>query len=30
VPVTLQAGANTVKVFNDTAGAPDLDRISLG
>jgi hypothetical protein len=30
VPVTLQAGSNTIKVYNDTDGAPDLDRISLG
>ncbi|MEV0390390.1 CBM35 domain-containing protein [Nonomuraea sp. NPDC050643] len=30
VPVTLRAGANTVKFHNDTAMAPDLDRISLG
>jgi hypothetical protein len=30
VPVTLQAGANTIKIYNDTDGAPDLDRISLG
>ncbi|WP_370948560.1 alpha-L-fucosidase [Amycolatopsis sp. cg5] len=28
--VTLQAGANAIKLFNDTEGAPDLDRISLG
>jgi len=30
VPVTLSAGPNTIKVYNDTAGAPDLDRLSLG
>ncbi|MFG6201807.1 CBM35 domain-containing protein [Nonomuraea sp. JJY05] len=30
VPVTLRAGANTVKLYNDTEAAPDLDRISLG
>jgi hypothetical protein len=30
IPVTLQAGANTIKVFNDTDSAPDLDRLSLG
>jgi hypothetical protein len=30
VPVTLRAGANTIKIHNDTAAAPDLDRISLG
>ncbi|MEV1172485.1 CBM35 domain-containing protein [Nonomuraea sp. NPDC049784] len=30
VPVTLKAGANTIKIHNDTAAAPDLDRISLG
>ncbi|MER6009018.1 CBM35 domain-containing protein, partial [Nonomuraea angiospora] len=30
VPVTLRAGANTVKIYNDTEAAPDLDRISLG
>jgi hypothetical protein len=30
IPVTLQAGANTIKLFNDRLGAPDLDRISLG
>jgi hypothetical protein len=30
VKVTLQAGANTVKLYNDTASSPDLDRISLG
>ena len=30
VPVTLQAGTNTIKVYNDMEAAPDLDRISLG
>ncbi|AQZ63475.1 Alpha-L-fucosidase [[Actinomadura] parvosata subsp. kistnae] len=30
IPVTLRAGANTVKLHNDAAAAPDLDRISLG
>ncbi|MFC0108026.1 alpha-L-fucosidase [Kibdelosporangium aridum] len=30
LPVTLNAGANTIKFFNDGSGAPDLDRISLG
>jgi hypothetical protein len=30
VPVTLRAGANTIKIHNDTAAAPDLDRVSLG
>jgi F5/8 type C domain/Alpha-L-fucosidase/Carbohydrate binding module (family 35)/NPCBM-associated, NEW3 domain of alpha-galactosidase len=30
VRVTLNAGTNTIKVFNDTASAPDLDRLSLG
>jgi hypothetical protein len=30
IPITLQAGANTIKVFNDRLGAPDLDRISIG
>jgi hypothetical protein len=30
VRVTLQAGANTIKVSNDTVSAPDLDRLSLG
>jgi hypothetical protein len=29
-PVTLQAGVNTIKVFNDEDSAPDLDRLSLG
>lgn len=30
VPVTLGAGANTIKIYNDQAPAPDLDRVSLG
>ncbi|WP_081655726.1 CBM35 domain-containing protein [Amycolatopsis vancoresmycina] len=30
VPVTLTAGANTIRIGNDRSGAPDLDRISLG
>jgi len=30
VRVTLQAGTNTIKIFNDNAAAPDLDRLSLG
>ncbi|TMR94655.1 alpha-L-fucosidase [Nonomuraea basaltis] len=30
VPVTLRAGANTIKIHNDAAAAPDLDRLSLG
>ena len=30
VPVTLQAGTNTTKVYNDPSSAPDLDRITLG
>jgi hypothetical protein len=30
IPVTLQAGANTIKVHNDEESAPDLDRLSLG
>jgi hypothetical protein len=29
-PVTLQAGANTIRIFNPADSAPDLDRISLG
>jgi hypothetical protein len=28
--VQLQAGANTIKLFNDRSAAPDLDRVSLG
>nr|WP_245192763.1 alpha-L-fucosidase [Amycolatopsis alba] len=30
VPVELKAGANTIKLSNDHASAPDLDRLSLG
>ena len=30
LPITLQAGANTIKVHNDADSAPDLDRISIG
>jgi hypothetical protein len=30
IPVTLKAGANSIKVYNDKEGAPDLDRLSLG
>jgi hypothetical protein len=30
VPVTMQAGTNTIKIYNDQSSAPDLDRISLG
>jgi hypothetical protein len=30
IPVTLNAGANTIKFGNDTAGAPDLDQIAIG
>ncbi|TDO30180.1 carbohydrate-binding protein with CBM35 doain [Kribbella sp. VKM Ac-2527] len=30
VPVTLQAGPNTIRIFNTDDSAPDLDRISLG
>jgi len=29
IPVTLNAGNNAVKVFNNTAFAPDLDRITV-
>jgi hypothetical protein len=29
VPVSLAAGTHTIRIFNDTAGAPDLDRLSL-
>jgi hypothetical protein len=29
LPVTLNAGANAIKVFNNTAFAPDLDRIRV-
>jgi hypothetical protein len=27
--ITVNAGANTIKVFNDTANAPDMDRITV-
>ncbi|MEV6283790.1 alpha-L-fucosidase [Kribbella sp. NPDC051770] len=30
VPIQLQAGANTIRVFNNEDSAPDLDRISIG
>ena len=30
VPVTLQAGANTIKIYNDDEATADLDRLSLG
>ncbi|HEX6352202.1 CBM35 domain-containing protein [Actinophytocola sp.] len=30
IPVTLQAGQNTITISNDADTAPDLDRISLG
>ncbi|WP_207897311.1 carbohydrate-binding protein [Amycolatopsis pittospori] len=30
LPVDLKAGANTIKLHNDHASAPDLDRLSLG
>ncbi|MCX5316179.1 alpha-L-fucosidase [Streptomyces sp. NBC_00154] len=30
VPVTLAAGANTIRIYNDEESAPDLDRLSLG
>ncbi|GAA0943714.1 NEW3 domain-containing protein [Nonomuraea longicatena] len=30
LPVTLRAGANTIKIHNDTEVAPDLDRLSIG
>jgi hypothetical protein len=30
IPVTLQAGENTITIGNDADGSPDLDRISLG
>ncbi|HYU85115.1 MAG TPA: CBM35 domain-containing protein, partial [Kribbellaceae bacterium] len=30
VPVTMKAGVNTIKVYNDEASCPDLDRLSLG
>jgi len=29
VPVTLQAGKNTIKLYNDTADAPGIDRIGI-
>jgi alpha-galactosidase len=29
IPVTLDAGSNSIKVFNDSAFAPDLDRITI-
>ena len=29
IPVTLNAGANTIRFGNDTAGAPDLDQIAI-
>jgi hypothetical protein len=28
--VLLQAGANTIRIFNTEDSAPDLDRISIG
>lgn len=30
LPVDLKAGANTIKLHNDSSSAPDLDRLSLG
>lgn len=30
IPITVKAGANTVKFHNDTAYAPDLDAITVG
>ncbi|KOV88314.1 CBM35 domain-containing protein [Nocardia sp. NRRL S-836] len=30
IPVTLTAGANTIRFGNDQSGAPDLDRVSIG
>ena len=30
IPVTLNAGANTIRFGNDSAGAPDLDQIAIG
>ncbi|MFI7061332.1 CBM35 domain-containing protein [Kribbella sp. NPDC050124] len=30
VPITLTAGANTIRIFNPDDSAPDLDRISIG
>ena len=29
IPVTLKAGANTIKFHNDVAFAPDLDTITI-
>ena len=29
ITVPLRAGSNTIRFFNDTANAPDLDRIAL-
>lgn len=29
VTVTLNAGSNSIKLFNDTAYAPDLDKVSV-
>jgi NPCBM-associated, NEW3 domain of alpha-galactosidase/Alpha-L-fucosidase/F5/8 type C domain len=29
IPVTLSAGANSIRFYNDTAGAPDLDRVRV-
>ncbi|ANZ39517.1 alpha-L-fucosidase [Lentzea guizhouensis] len=30
IPVTLNAGANTIRFGNDNAGAPDLDQVAIG
>jgi alpha-galactosidase len=30
IPITVKAGANTVKFHNDTAYAPDLDQVTVG
>jgi hypothetical protein len=30
IPVTLKAGANTIRFHNDAAFAPDLDTITVG
>ena len=30
IPITLNAGPNTIKIGNDTLAGPDLDRISVG
>jgi hypothetical protein len=30
VPVTLNAGSNTITISNDADSSPDLDRISIG